>query len=97
MAQAKSFEINFQHEADLLKVLAHPIRLRIVHGLLDQSSNVKEIWTKLDMPQATVSQHLALLKSRGIVNGVRNGTKVTYSVSHPTVRELMGVLSPHEH
>ena len=56
----------FTVEADVLKVLGHPIRLKIVAGLCTQECNVKHIWECLGLPQATVSQHLALLKNKGI-------------------------------
>lgn len=78
----KEFDKNasFDREAEILKVLGHPIRLKIVAGLLSQSCNVKKIWECLGLPQATVSQHLALLKSKGIIAGRRDGTEVFYGV-----------------
>ncbi len=82
-------EWDFEYEAEILRVLSHPVRLKIVNGLIQEASNVKGIWTRLDLPQATVSQHLTLLKSRGIVEGQRSGTMVTYSVQNPFVRRLM--------
>ena len=57
----------FGKEAEMLKVLGHPIRLKIVAGLCTQECNVKHIWECLGLPQATVSQHLALLKNKGII------------------------------
>jgi len=71
---------NFDREAEILKVLGHPVRLKIVAGLMSQSCNVKKIWECLDLPQATVSQHLALLKNKGIIVGRRDGVEVYYQV-----------------
>ena len=48
--------ISFDREAEILKVLGHPVRLKIVAGLMSQSCNVKKIWECLELPQATVSQ-----------------------------------------
>lgn len=70
-------------EAEILKVLGHPVRLKIVAGLCSRECNVKHIWECLGLPQATVSQHLALLKNKGIIEGKRDGVKVQYSVIHP--------------
>jgi ArsR family transcriptional regulator len=70
----------FDWEAEILKVLGHPVRLKIVAGLMSQSCNVKKIWECLDLPQATVSQHLALLKNKGIIVGRRDGVEVYYQV-----------------
>ena len=70
--------ICFDREAEILKVLGHPVRLKIVAGLMSQSCNVKKIWECLELPQATVSQHLALLKNKGIIVGKRDGVEVFY-------------------
>lgn len=83
---------NLEREAEILKVLGHPIRLKIVAGLLSQSCNVKKIWECLELPQATVSQHLSLLKSKGIIAGRRDGTEVFYSVISPQAEEIIGAL-----
>lgn len=76
----------------MLKVLGHPIRLKIVAGLCTQACNVKYIWECLGLPQATVSQHLALLKNKGIIEGTREGVEVRYSVVSQFARDLVAVL-----
>lgn len=80
---------NYEREAEILKVLGHPVRLRIVAGLMSQSCNVKRIWECLELPQATVSQHLALLKNKGIIEGQRDGVEVFYRVVSPIVKEIV--------
>ncbi|MDK9717456.1 MAG: metalloregulator ArsR/SmtB family transcription factor [Trichlorobacter sp.] len=82
----------FSNEAEILKVLGHPIRLKIVAGLCSQQCNVKHIWECLSLPQATVSQHLALLKNKGIIEGKRDGVEVHYSVIHPLAKKLIAAL-----
>lgn len=79
-------------EAEVLKVLGHPIRLKIVAGLCTRECNVKHIWECLGLPQATVSQHLALLKHKGIIEGKRDGVEVHYSVIHPLAKKLISSL-----
>src|SRR5512147_762625 len=85
-------EKNFADEAEILKVLGHPIRLKIVAGLCSQECNVKHIWECLGLPQATVSQHLALLKNKGIIEGKREGVEVHYSVVSPLARKLIEIM-----
>ena len=82
----------FDEEAEILKVLGHPIRLKIVAGLCTQECNVKHIWECLGLPQATVSQHLALLKNKGIIEGKRDGVEVYYSVVHPLAKKIIALL-----
>jgi ArsR family transcriptional regulator len=88
------FDVNrkFNSEAEILKVLGHPIRLKIVVGLCTRECNVKHIWECLGLPQATVSQHLALLKHKGIIEGKREGVEVHYSVINPLAKKLISTL-----
>jgi ArsR family transcriptional regulator len=83
----------FDEESDILKVLGHPIRLKIVAGLCSQECNVKRIWECLGLPQATVSQHLAVLKNKGIIVGKREGVEVHYRVVHPMAKEIINILA----
>ena len=84
--------MNLDREAEILKVLGHPIRLKIVAGLMSQSCNVKKIWECLELPQATVSQHLALLKNKGIIEGRRDGVEVYYHVVSEQSRNIVKAL-----
>jgi len=83
---------NFDREAEILKVLGHPVRLKIVAGLMSQTCNVKKIWECLQLPQATVSQHLALLKNKGVIEGRRDGVEVFYHVTSEDARRIVGAL-----
>ena len=80
---------DYHREAEILKVLGHPVRLKIVAGLMSQSCNVKKIWECLGLPQATVSQHLALLKNNGIIEGRREGVEVFYQVVSEPARQVV--------
>jgi ArsR family transcriptional regulator len=85
-------EMKYNAEADVLKVLGHPIRLKIVAGLCTRECNVKHIWECLGLPQATVSQHLALLKNKGIIDGKREGVEVHYSVINELAKKIVASL-----
>ncbi len=93
MADAEFVKMrSFDREAEILKVLGHPVRFKIVAGLMSQSCNVKKIWECLGLPQATVSQHLALLKNKGIIAGRREGTEVHYQVISDPARQVVQAL-----
>ncbi|WP_019911050.1 ArsR/SmtB family transcription factor [Paenibacillus sp. HW567] len=80
----------YNETAELLKVLAHPVRLCIVKGLLRKGScNVSFMQECLELPQSTVSQHLQKLRAAGIVETERNGLEVNYSVKNEKVRQLI--------
>ncbi|MDF2539535.1 MAG: transcriptional regulator [Herbinix sp.] len=84
---------DYNDTAELLKVLAHPVRLCIVKGLLDKGEcNVSYMQECLNTPQSTVSQHLQKLKAAGIIEGRRNGLEIFYSVSNGKAAELIKTL-----
>ena len=77
-------------KAEILKVIAHPIRLCIVSGLMkDEGCNVGKMQSCLDVPQPTISQHLSKLKAAGIVEGRRNGTEMNYYLVDENVKKLV--------
>lgn len=76
--------------ARILKVIAHPVRLCIVKGLIENGGcNVSNIYSCLGVPQSTISQHLAKLKSEGLVTGERNGNEIIYSVKSDEAKRLI--------
>jgi ArsR family transcriptional regulator len=83
----------YNDTAELLKVLAHPVRLCIVRGLLNKGQcNVTYMQNCLDMPQSTVSQHLQKLRSAGVIEGDRNGLEINYKVCDERVEQLVKLL-----
>jgi len=82
----------FKLHADLLKSLAHPRRLEIVHLLRDQELPVSDIHTMLDLPQANISQHLMILRDAGVVSTRRKGKQVFYKLSDKNIIKASDLL-----
>lgn len=83
----------YTEAAEMLKVLAHPVRLCIVNGLLEKGEcNVSYMQSCLKTPQSTVSQHLQKLKAAGIIEGRREGLEIYYRISNEKVAELIRIL-----
>jgi len=78
--------------AEMVRVLGHPVRLRIVELLEAGERTVKEIQEALDAPQALVSQQLARMRGAGIVAGRRNGANVWYRIADPRVVRMLDCL-----
>jgi DNA-binding transcriptional ArsR family regulator len=72
-------------QASLLRALASPHRLRIVHLLGRAPCEVNELARELGMSQAAASQHLAAMRSVGVVDAVRDGRSVRYALSDPEI------------
>ncbi|WKY46501.1 metalloregulator ArsR/SmtB family transcription factor [Eubacteriaceae bacterium ES3] len=83
----------FEENAELLKALAHPVRLCIVKGLLTKECcNVSYMEECLGVSQPTISQHLGKLKNAGIVKGTRNGNEINYELVNEKVKDLIKIL-----
>ncbi|WP_204489155.1 ArsR/SmtB family transcription factor [Caldicoprobacter guelmensis] len=75
--------------AGVFKALAHPIRLQIINLLRAGPLCVCEILPNIDSEQSNASQHLAVLRSQGIVESEREGTKVVYRLKSPEVLQVI--------
>jgi DNA-binding transcriptional ArsR family regulator len=80
-----------QFKAEFFKALAHPGRIKIIDSLRSGEKTVGELQSLLDEESAPASQHLALLRARGLVSGRKNGRTVFYSVRDPKIFELLDV------
>jgi ArsR family transcriptional regulator len=79
-------------KAELFKALGHPVRIRILELLRTGESGertVSELQALLDIEASSVSQQLAVLRSRNLVLGRKEGTSVFYSVADPQVFDLL--------
>lgn len=85
-----------EEKSEVLKALAHPVRLCIVRNLVETGGcNVSKMQGCLAMPQSTISQHLSKLKAAGIVEGTRSGTEITYCVIEQDAITIVTSLIPH--
>ncbi|WP_438449083.1 ArsR/SmtB family transcription factor [Gorillibacterium sp. sgz5001074] len=85
----RNFKV-YNQTADILKAIAHPVRLCIIKGLLEKGScNVSHMQECLELPQSTVSQHLQKLRSLGIVETERQGLEMIYSVKNEKIKQLI--------
>lgn len=87
----------YERQAALLKALAHPLRLQLVHGLLAAGCrNVHCMEERTGVSQSCISQHLQKLRSAGVVEAERSGNQVYYRVSSPQAAALVRVLMEEE-
>lgn len=78
--------------AEILKSVAHPLRLRIVELLESREMTVGELQEILGVSQSLTSQQLSLMKARGILKSRKNGKQVFYSVDRPEVIHVINCL-----
>jgi DNA-binding transcriptional ArsR family regulator len=75
----------FDLQAQLCQTMSNAARLRIVHFLRQGPRSVGEIAVATGYAQPKVSQHLALLRSRGIVSSQRQGSETIYQIASPKI------------
>ena len=79
-------------QAEILKTLASPRRLDILHRLAAGPVEVGRLAEELGLAQPNVSQHLAVLRAAGLVEAEREGREVRYRLSDPDVMVACGVM-----
>jgi ArsR family transcriptional regulator len=75
--------------AKFFAVLAHPLRVLIVEELNDKERTVNELHTTLNVPHASVSQHLAILRNNRVVIERKQGRHVYYHLRQPELCKLV--------
>lgn len=83
----------YKYQAEVCKTLANAKRLEIIHALKGGEKSVGELVEILGVAKANVSQHLALLKSCGIIKSRREGTSVYYSIANKKIIEACSIMN----
>jgi len=78
--------------AECLKIMAHPVRLRMVEILMQGEFPVHEIAEMCQLPPAQACEHLRRLQGHGLLASERRGKAVYYKIVHPTLPRLIGCI-----
>lgn len=77
----------------IFKALSHPIRVKMVAGLIiNDECNVTHMVKNLKVSQPAISQHINVLKTSGIVKGYRKGNQICYKVNSEIIKKIYSVL-----
>lgn len=79
-----------QESSDILRALAHPLRMRILEFIdKHKTINVNKIYNTLKLEQSITSQHLRILRSAGIVITKRDGKFIHYSLDYSKISTVL--------
>jgi DNA-binding transcriptional ArsR family regulator len=92
MSDAAAMEPIYELQAEVLKTLAHPRRLEIVHELARGPRTVGRLAEVLGVAQPNVSQHLALMRASGVVEAERDGREIHYRLTDPDIIAACGLM-----
>lgn len=75
-----------------LKAMSHPLRLKILCILGNQEVSVQDIVDQVGTSQSNISQHLAILREKGILSSTKQANRVYYRVSDSGILRLIGMM-----
>lgn len=78
-----------QEAAEMLKVMGHPLRIKIVQCLEAGELNVGDIAQAVGLTQSVTSQHLKTMRVRGLLSARRESSRVFYSISRPEIYKII--------
>jgi ArsR family transcriptional regulator len=85
---------SYEPAAEIVKAMAHPMRLCILAGLRDRPhSSVTCMQECLGVPQSTLSQQLAILRRAGLIIAERKGKIVEYRLENEKIRKIVDILT----
>jgi ArsR family transcriptional regulator len=82
----------YKLHAEMCKVFSNPIRLEILNSLRDKEMSVTELVEKTKLSQANISQHLAIMKYKGIVISNRRGKNIYYKLTNPKIIQAFDII-----
>ena len=75
-----------------IKAIAHPLRLKILCVLGDKAVSVQDIVEYVGTSQSNISQHLAILRDKGVLTTRKDANKVYYRISDPRTIKLVDMM-----
>lgn len=85
-------EADIQQAAQAIKAIAHPLRLKILCVLGDQEISVQDIVEQVGTSQSNISQHLAILREKGVLLTRKDANRVYYRVGDARTLQLIGMM-----
>ena len=82
----------YKIHAEMRKVFSNPTRLEILNLLRDKDMSVTELIDKTKLTQANISQHLSIMRSKGIVNFDRKGKNIYYELTNPKIIKAFDII-----
>lgn len=82
----------YEMHAEICKTLGNAKRIEILLALKDRKLTVNELADILDISPANVSQHLAIMRQKGILTSRREGVNIYYKVSNPKVNQACALM-----
>lgn len=92
MRRNDSEEQVYRHHAEICSTIANPKRLKIINTLREKELSAAELLSILKIPKANLSQHMTILRQKGIVAARREGNTVYYRLARPKILKAFDLM-----
>ncbi len=75
----------YELQADICKIFSNAKRMEIINTLSDKERSAADLIEKTGLSKANLSQHMSILKSKGVVESRREGVNIYYRITHPKI------------
>jgi ArsR family transcriptional regulator len=82
----------FELEADICKIFSNAKRLEIINMLRDKELSATELIEKVGLSKANLSQHMSVLRSKGVVLARREGVSIYYRIANPKIIQACSLM-----
>ena len=82
----------YEMHAEMCKVFSNPTRLEILNLLKDKDLSVTDMIKRTELSQANISQHLSIMRAKGIVISNRKGKNIYYKLSNPKIIKAFDII-----
>ncbi|WP_130836049.1 ArsR/SmtB family transcription factor [Lachnoclostridium sp. Marseille-P6806] len=97
MEMSRTYREEIKQKAELLRAIAHPVRLCLVRKLYEHGRcNVTYFMDCMDTSQSNISQHLAKMRSLGVLDCEKEGQNVYYFIKNEQIKRILSVMFDEE-
>jgi len=83
----------FEQQGEIVKAIAHPLRIAVVHFLQAGPQCVCDIAEYVNSERSNVSKHLSIMVKAGVLSSQKKGLKVIYTLKRPCIFEFLGCIT----
>ncbi|MFA5424116.1 MAG: metalloregulator ArsR/SmtB family transcription factor [Phycisphaerae bacterium] len=88
----KNKQLVFDRQAEIVKAMAHPIRIAVLDFLKDGPQCVCNIAAHVRSERSNVSRHLSVMTSAGLLESYKDGLKVIYRLKRPCILDFFSCI-----
>ncbi len=82
----------YEMHADVCKIFSHAKRLEIINSLKEKELSASELIERIGISKANLSQHMSVLKAKGVISTRREGINIYYRIANPKIIQACNLM-----